>query len=98
MAVATVRSVSLSWRSARGALVTDKSDESGATANEPRWDVKDVAKFLNLSKSWVYQHADKGEIPHRRLGALYRFDPEIIRRYARGEPVVPKVIALKIQR
>ena len=83
-----------------GASVTEQrgSDATGSN-NEPRWTADDVRKFLKVSRSWVYQHVDSGELPHHRYGALLRFDPETIRKYARGEKVaLPNVIALKIQR
>jgi excisionase family DNA binding protein len=56
------------------------------------WDAVDVAKFLKVSRSWVYKRAELGELPHRRCGGLLRFDPDRIRAYARGD--AGRVLAL----
>ena len=32
---------------------------------EPVWDALDVARFLKVSRSWVYQQAEAGLLPHR---------------------------------
>ena len=52
---------------------------------EPVWDALDVARFLKVSRSWVYQHAEAGLLPHRRVGGLLRFDPRAIQAWFRGE-------------
>jgi len=52
---------------------------------EPLWTVKEVAKYLRMSSSWVYKMAEAGLLPVRRIGSSLRFDPEEIRAYARGE-------------
>jgi excisionase family DNA binding protein len=43
------------------------------------WDVNDVARYLKVSKSWVYHRAEAGLLPYRRVGGLLRFEPEKIR-------------------
>ncbi len=48
---------------------------------------KQAAGFLRMSESWVYQHAESGELPCIHLGGALRFDPGELRAYARGEPV-----------
>ena len=57
------------------------------------WTAVQVGAYLNVSRSWVYLHAEAGTLPSLRIGGLRRFDPEAIRAYARGEwrpaPVVP---------
>lgn len=59
------------------------------------WDASDVASFLKVSRSWVYQHAESGDLPHRRVGGLLRFEPEAIRAYVRGEkPQAGRVLVL----
>lgn len=47
------------------------------------WLVDDVARYLKVSRSWVYQRTASGQIPTIRLGNQVRFDPESIRDYAR---------------
>jgi excisionase family DNA binding protein len=49
------------------------------------WDTQDVAKYLNVSRSWVYHRAESGELPCLRIGGLLRFDPKAIHAFARGE-------------
>ena len=50
-----------------------------------------VAEFLNVSKSWVYQAAASGTLPSTRVGAALRFDPDVIRKWVRGETSAPSV-------
>ena len=42
--------------------------------------VRDVARLLNVSRSWVHLH--KHEIPHLRLGGLLRFDLAEVRSWS----------------
>jgi predicted DNA-binding transcriptional regulator AlpA len=51
------------------------------------WDTNDVARFLKVSRSWVYHRAEAGLLPCVRIGSLLRFDPEVVRCLAeRGSP------------
>ena len=43
------------------------------------WDVRDVARYLKASVSWVYKAAERGELPCMRVGGLLRFDPAAVR-------------------
>lgn len=61
---------------------------------EALWDANDVAQYLKTSRSWVYHRVASGELPHRRLGGLLRFDPAAIRAFARGEPQSANVVSL----
>lgn len=60
------------------------------------WDPSDVAAFLRVSRSWVYQKAEAGLLPVIRMpgSALLRFDPETMRAYARGEWRPPKNVVV----
>lgn len=51
------------------------------TPPEPLWTVDDVARFLSMSKQWVYKHAELGTLPCVRLGASLRFEPAAVRGY-----------------
>ena len=53
---------------------------------ERLWTVRDVAAFLQVSTSYVYKAAERGEVPCRRVGALLRFVPAEVRAWALGEP------------
>ena len=49
------------------------------------WDANDVAKYLKVSRSWVYHRAEAGLIPCVRVGGLLRFDPAAIRQSVRAK-------------
>jgi excisionase family DNA binding protein len=52
--------------------------------HEPLMTVRDVAAYVNASRSWVYQQASVGRIPCRKIGGLLRFIPSEIREWARA--------------
>jgi excisionase family DNA binding protein len=47
------------------------------------WDANDVARYLKVSRSWVYHRAEAGLVPYLRIGGLLRFDPAAIRSFVR---------------
>jgi excisionase family DNA binding protein len=55
--------------------------------NEQLWDAEDVARYLKVSRSWVYHRAESDELPCLKIGGLLRFDPQAIHAFARGESV-----------
>jgi excisionase family DNA binding protein len=63
------------------------TDAKGSTSDEvgELWDAKDAARYLKVSRSWVYQRAEAGLLPYLRVGGLLRFDPAVVRSFARGE-------------
>lgn len=62
-------------------------------SDETLWDATDVAKYLKVSRSWVYLQSGSGDLPHRRIGGLLRFIPEQVRAYARGDLKQAHVLA-----
>ncbi|MCC6808234.1 MAG: helix-turn-helix domain-containing protein [Deltaproteobacteria bacterium] len=56
--------------------------------HESLWTVDDVAQYLRVSKSQVYQSAERGKLPCTRLGdsnsrrRALRFEPAAIRAWA----------------
>ena len=48
------------------------------------WRVQDVARALNVSRSWVYKQAQESDLPSLRIGGLLRFDPDAVRSWALG--------------
>lgn len=46
---------------------------------------EDVAADWQVSVSMVYKLRREGKLPFVRIGTLYRFDPDVVRAYARGE-------------
>ena len=47
------------------------------------WDATDVARYLKVSRSWVYHRAEAGQLPYLRVGGLLRFDADVVRAFAR---------------
>jgi excisionase family DNA binding protein len=60
---------------------------SGEERVDTLWTAEEVAIYLRVSRSWVYQHAEAGRLPVIRLpgSSLLRFDPAKVRSYAQGE-------------
>jgi excisionase family DNA binding protein len=44
-----------------------------------------VARYLKVSRSWVYHRAEAGLLPYLRVGALLRFEPAAVRAYVREQ-------------
>lgn len=63
---------------------------------ERLWSPNEVAHYLHVSRSWVYQKAEAGLLPVIRMpgSSLLRFDPEKVRAFARGELAPAKVVPL----
>lgn len=55
-----------------------------SAAGDGLWDANDVARFLKVSRSWVYQKAEAGLLRCVRIGGLLRFDPHTVRTFASG--------------
>ena len=53
-----------------------------STQRDGLWDANDVARYLKVSRSWVYHRAEAGHLSHLRIGGLLRFDPAAIRAFA----------------
>ena len=67
-----------------------------AMTSEPMMTAEEVAAFLKISLSMVYKLRREGRLPGVPVGALWRFDPAVVRAFTRGEvtppdgaPVVP---------
>ncbi|GMU58942.1 MAG: hypothetical protein AMXMBFR34_07050 [Myxococcaceae bacterium] len=69
----------------RAAASAARETRASASNNiEPLWNAADLARFLKVSKSWVYQASAAGVVPCVRIGAALRFEPEAIRRWLHG--------------
>jgi excisionase family DNA binding protein len=66
-------------------------------AEEGLWTPQQVAEYLKVSRSWVYQKAEAGLIPVIRMpgSSLLRFEPDAVRAYARGEWEPPKLLPFR---
>ncbi|MFZ5479116.1 MAG: helix-turn-helix domain-containing protein [Myxococcota bacterium] len=53
-----------------------------------------VAEYLDVSKSWVYQAVESGVLPCIKLGALLRFDAEVIKAWSRGQATSARAVRL----
>ena len=53
---------------------------------EPLWLVDQVARFLGVSKYWVYRQAESGLLPYRKIGGNLRFIPDELRRWVETQP------------
>lgn len=62
---------------------------------EPLWKSEDVAKYLGVSRSWVYHAVERGALPHLRPAGLLRFDAAAIRAYARGVELQQKIVPIR---
>ena len=54
------------------------------------WDAQDVARYLKVSRSWVYQRAEAGLLACVRVGGLLRFRPDSVRAMASEGAARPK--------
>ena len=62
----------------------DRRGERARSTEERLWKVADAARFLSVSKSFVYKAAEDGTMPCIRLGAALRFEPAAVRAFAAG--------------
>ena len=51
-------------------------------SDDTLWDATDVARWLKVSRSWVYQAAESGKLPSLKIGGLLRFDPAVVKAWA----------------
>jgi excisionase family DNA binding protein len=59
------------------------------------WDANDVAAYLKVSRSWVYQKVAAGLVPYVRVGGLVRFVPDDVRAFATARPAVARSLAAR---
>jgi excisionase family DNA binding protein len=50
---------------------------------------EELAGYLRVSRSWVYEAAREGSIPCIRVGALKRFDFDEVKAVLSGEKAMP---------
>jgi excisionase family DNA binding protein len=69
---------------------------------ETLWTAEDTARYLRVSKCWVYRRVESGELPHGRIGGCLRFSPSRICEYAAAHMATgeggARVIALASRR
>lgn len=52
---------------------------AGPISEAEVWTAADVARYLRVSRSWVYREASAGRLPHVRVLGLLRFEPAVVR-------------------
>jgi excisionase family DNA binding protein len=58
-----------------------------SSAHQPKlWSVKEAARYLDCSVSWIYQQSAKGLLPHRKLGASLKFIPSELEDWVKRQP------------
>ena len=65
-------------------------------SDETMWDANDVAKFLRVSRSWVYQRVEAGLLPHLRVGGLVRFEPQTLREFVRRNRLSASIVLKRL--
>ncbi len=60
------------------------------------WTVDQVARFLQVSKSWVYKRHAAGELPGLRFGGHLRFEPGAME--AEGREAIVYAVASRYMR
>lgn len=67
--------------------IAQQAYEAGlrSSQQEQAWDVSQTAAFLGTSRDVVYKLAGSGEIPCRRVGREYRFEPSAVREWLAGK-------------
>lgn len=83
IAVQHQRSVDLLSRETLASGTRRKGCHAMTDDREPcLWNAADVAAFLKCSKSFVYKAVEAGQLQVLRIGAMIRFDPEQVRKFA----------------
>ena len=60
------------------------------------WMAPEIAGIVNASTAWVFKAAKRGLLPHFRIGAMLRFDPEAVRQWV-SEQAAPSLTARPIE-
>ncbi len=80
----------------RADLAAARAAPAAAPVTDALWKVPEVAAFVGCSRSKIYQGAEAGTIPCIRVGGQLRFEPDVIRRWARGDaPATTRVLPIR---
>ena len=70
----SLQHIAAAQRAAADALdVLAKTITTGDGTDAQLLDVREAAKHLNMSVSWVYRSVEDGTLPHLRIGSRVRF-------------------------
>jgi excisionase family DNA binding protein len=78
------------------ATAMTKPNDEPVESRDELWDANDVARYLKVSRSWVYYRAEAGLLPCLRVGGLVRFEPATVRAFARGEGSPSRVLPFPV--
>ncbi len=62
------------------------------------WTPAEVANYLRVSRSWVYQKAEAGLLPSLRFAGCLRFEPAAVKAYVRGGVLPTNMVPLRTRR
>lgn len=67
------------------------------TPIENLWTVQQARAFLNVSRTFIYEHCARGDLPHVRLGGHIRFEPDEVRAWVKkNRSTAPSATVLPI--
>jgi excisionase family DNA binding protein len=80
-----MRELEVTLRQLRSVVTSSENRRTDrlADAEHGLWDANQVARYLRVSRSWVYHRAESGLLACRRVGGLLRFEADAIQAYAR---------------
>jgi excisionase family DNA binding protein len=65
------------------------NDVSAPLPEEALWDANRAARFLGVSRSWIYRETSAGRVPCYRILGLLRFDPADLKAWVERQKVQP---------
>ena len=63
---------------------------------KPLLNVKEAARFLNVTESTVYRLSKVGALPHLRVGRSIRFSEELLEEYIKNPAPVAQVTTTRV--
>lgn len=76
------------------AALRKAGEATEGTGEERLWTAEETARYLGAKQSTVYEWAEAGRLPCLRIGGLLRFEPEVVKRWARGGGRPGKVVPI----
>ena len=74
--------------------MTEQTITLPGLSDDRLWKPQDVARYLAMSRSWVYQRSATGELPSLNIGGALRFDPAEIKAIGTYAPALPPLVAM----
>lgn len=65
---------------------------------ENLWTVAEAARFMGLSKSWVYHRSEAGLLPHIKIAGRLRFEPDTLKQFIRKNRLSATTVLARIKR